>query len=78
MTNVRFSHNDRQLVSLGGADTSLMVWAHSSGSRDPAPETDQSDARPATSLSYISEESDTDSEEEGEDRMGCGWAFLRQ
>ena len=66
MTNVRFSHDDRKLVSLGGADMALMVWTHSAGSRDPAPGTNQSDAGIVTSLGgYQSEESDTDSEEEG-------------
>lgn len=64
VTNVRFTFNGRQLVSAGGADMSVMVWAHSSGSREPAPETDQS-AGPISSSGYMSEESDTDSEEEG-------------
>lgn len=45
---------------------SLMVWGHSAGSRDPvASTTDQSDLSQTTSLGYLSEESDTDSEEEG-------------
>ena len=68
MTNVRWSHDDRQLVSLGGGDMSLMVWSHSAGSRDsPSAAADQSDPSPITSsLGYLSEESDTDSEEEGE------------
>ena len=67
VTSVRWSHDDRLLLSLGGADTSLMVWAHSAGSRDPvATVNDQSDPSTATSLlGYLSEESDTDSEEEG-------------
>lgn len=66
VTSVRFSHDDRQLVSLGGADMSLMVWSHTTGSRDPvASTTDQSDPSSMTSLGYLSEESDTDSEEEG-------------
>ena len=64
MTNVRFSHDDKKLVSLGGADMSVMVWSHSAGSRDPTPPDDQSDA--AISSGYMSQESDTDSEEEGE------------
>ena len=64
MTNVRFTFNGKQLVSAGGADMSVMVWAHNPGSRDPAPDTDQS-AAPISSSGYMSEESDTDSEEEG-------------
>jgi len=65
VTNVRFTHDDRKLVSAGGADMSVMVWVHSSGSREPAPETGQSAALVSSSSGYISEESDTDSEEEG-------------
>ena len=64
MTNVRFSHDDKKLVSLGGGDTSVMVWKHSAGSREPANETDQSDD-PIIPSSFSSEDSDTDSEEEG-------------
>ena len=65
VTNVRFSHDDRKLVSVGGADTSVMVWAHNAGSREPASETSQS-ADPMVALSgFSSEDSDTDSEEEG-------------
>lgn len=67
MTSVRFSHDDQKLVSLGGADMSLMVWSHSTGSRDPvATAANQSDTSQMTSLGYLSEESETDSEEEGE------------
>ena len=47
MTNVRWSYNDGKLISVGGADTALMVWSH------------------AASGSGASDESDTDSEEEG-------------
>ena len=64
MTNVRFSHDDKKLVSLGGADTSVMVWAHNAGSREPASETGQS-ADPVAPSGFSSEDSDTDSEEEG-------------
>ena len=64
VTNVRFSHDDRKLVSLGGADTTVMVWSRSGGgSCEPTGESDQS-AAPVSS-GYISEDSDTDSEEEG-------------
>ena len=60
VTNVRFTHDDKKLVSLGGADMSVMVWARSGGSCEPS---DQSEV--VASSGYISEESDTDSEEEG-------------
>ncbi len=62
MTNVRWSHDDCSLISLGGADTSLMVWKYSGGSHDQA--SDQSQGSLPTSM-YLSEDSDTDSEEEG-------------
>ena len=65
VTIVRFSHDDKRLISLGGGDTSLMVWKHAAGSRDPAMETDQSEELMPPS-SFSSEDSDTDSEEEGE------------
>ena len=66
MTNVRFSHDDRKLVSVGGADTSVMVWTHNAGSREPvSDETSQSGAPVVTSAGFSSEDSDTDSEEEG-------------
>ena len=66
MTNVRFSHDDRKLVSVGGADTSVMVWTRNAGSREPvSDETSQSGAPVVTSSGFSSEDSDTDSEEEG-------------
>ena len=52
MTNCRFSNGDKKLVSLGGADTSVMVWTHISG-------------KERTSACRDSDDSDTDSEEEG-------------
>nr|XP_034963441.1 echinoderm microtubule-associated protein-like 5 isoform X5 [Zootoca vivipara] len=52
VTNVRWTHDDSLLVSVGGGDTSLMLWTHEmEGHR----ETRQCD----------SEESDLDSEEDG-------------
>lgn len=67
VTNVRFSHDDRKLVSVGGADTSVMIWAHNAGSRELAvsDETSQSGDLVMTSSGFSSEDSDTDSEEEG-------------
>lgn len=52
MTNVRWTHDDNRLVSVGGADTSVMVWSHG------RPE-EREDA------AGDSDDSDTDSEEEG-------------
>ena len=57
MTNVRWTSNDSHLVSIGGADTSLLVWSHGSVG-------DRVCARGE------SDDSDTDSEEEGGEDMG--------
>ena len=68
VTNVRFSHDDSRLVSAGGADTAIIVWRnHGGATRDTGPDDDQVDspvggARPSA---HVSEDSDTDSEEEG-------------
>ena len=66
VTNVRFSHDDRMLVSVGGADMSVMVWTHSSA-RSHA-QAGQSDGVAMSSMATgctSDQESDTDSEEEG-------------
>lgn len=55
MTNVRWSHDDSLLVTVGGGDTCLMIWAHEpEGHR----EFKQGD----------SEESDLESEDDGGER----------
>ena len=51
MTNVRWSHDDRRLISVGGADTSVMIWSHERGE--------------VSGTCGESDDSDTDSEEEG-------------
>ena len=51
VTNVRFSHADQKLVSVGGADTAVVVWDYGGGSQEDS--------------AVRGEESDTDSEEEG-------------
>ena len=58
VTNVRFSVEDRQLISTGGADMAVIVWRYKCDQS-----TDQSD--PVVIPSAMSEDSDTDSEEEG-------------
>ena len=52
VTNVRWTNDDRRLISVGGADTSVMVWSHvrAQGREDVGGDSD---------------DSDTDSEEEG-------------
>ena len=52
VTNVRWTSGDRKLVSVGGGDTSVMVWRHLGASEKE-------------DLRGLSDDSDTDSEEEG-------------
>ncbi|KAH3854417.1 hypothetical protein DPMN_096959 [Dreissena polymorpha] len=54
VTNCRFSSGDKKLVTVGGADTSVMVWKHTSGQ-----------GKEKTTMCGQSDDSDTDSEEEG-------------
>lgn len=52
VTNVRWSNDDTMLLSVGGADSALMIWAReSSGHKE--------------SKAVDSEESDDDAEEDG-------------
>ena len=57
MTNVRWTRGDGHLVSTGGGDTATMVWAHVGGGGTAACRGD-------------SDDSDTDSEEEG-GKLSC-------
>ena len=52
VTNVRWTNGDSRLVSVGGADTSVMVWSHAR-------------AHDREEVGGDSDDSDTDSEEEG-------------
>ena len=52
VTNVRWTNDDSRLVSVGGADTSVMVWSHAR-------------AHDREEVGGDSDDSDTDSEEEG-------------
>ena len=52
VTNVRWTNDDCRLVSVGGADTSVMVWSHAR-------------AHDREEVGGDSDDSDTDSEEEG-------------
>lgn len=61
VTNCRFSHGDKKLVTTGGADTSVMVWNHIS-------------ATDRTTACGESDESDTESEEEG----GRGYIVVKK
>lgn len=62
MTNVRWSNDDTTLLSVGGADTALMIWAREGiGLRE--------------SKAVDSEESDDDAEEDG-GTFVCIWVFL--
>lgn len=55
MSNVRWTHDDSLLVTVGGADTSLMIWSHDT---EGCREVRQCD----------SEESDIESEDDGGER----------
>ena len=54
VTNVRWTRNNKHLISIGGADTAVLVWSH----------VGMSDTR--TNACGESDDSDTDDEEEGE------------
>ncbi|XP_069772417.1 echinoderm microtubule-associated protein-like 5 isoform X2 [Narcine bancroftii] len=60
VTNVRWAHHDSLLVTVGGADTSLMIWTH------------EVDGHKQT-RQYESEESDFDSDEDGGYDSDVAW-----
>ena len=55
VTNVRWTHDDALLVTAGGADTCLMIWAHEAEGHREIRQCD-------------SEESDIESEDDGGER----------
>ncbi len=62
VTNARWTTDDASLVTTGGADTALMIWARRDGGS-------------AFTTRGESDDSDTDSEEEGGTFRSCGtWA----
>lgn len=54
VTNVRWTNDDSRLISVGGADTSVMVWSHA-----------RAQGQRLDDVGGDSDDSDTDSEEEG-------------
>ena len=60
VTNVRWTRNNKHLISIGGADTAVLVWSH----------VGMSDTR--TNACGESDDSDTDDEEEGETKPISG------
>jgi echinoderm microtubule-associated protein-like 6 len=66
VTRVRWSHDDSKLITIGGNDTSVMVWkCLDDNTNDNDPDKDADIKR--NSRKGESDESDTDSEEEGYD-----------
>ena len=66
MTNVRWSHDSSQAASIGGADTGLFIWAKVGIEVASAPGAKLGIAAENISYRGASDDSDTDSEEEGE------------
>ncbi len=79
VTNVRWAVNDQKLISVGGNDTSLIIWSNQAYVSEAAVSESKNGNNSATSKSILNEmvsrntrkgesdDSDTDSEDEGYD-----------
>lgn len=63
VTNVRWTHDDSLLVTVGGGDTCLMIWAHEPEGHREFKQCD-------------SEESDIESEDDGGEREASPLRFF--
>lgn len=65
VTNVRWTHDDSLLVTVGGGDTCLMIWAHEPEGHREIRQCD-------------SEESDIESEDDGGKKLSSSKIFVRR
>lgn len=65
VTNVRWTHDDSLLVTVGGGDTCLMIWAHEPEGHREIRQCD-------------SEESDIESEDDGGKKLSSSKIFICQ
>lgn len=73
MTNLRWTHDDATLLTVGGADTAFMVWTREQGAGAGASGGKAGEAGPPCHDNLLpavdSEESDDDTEEDGGKRL---------
>ncbi|PAA85883.1 hypothetical protein BOX15_Mlig016715g1 [Macrostomum lignano] len=65
VTNCRWSFDDTRLMSVGGADTALLIWRHCDQTERRVAATAAAAAPLSGTAALPSDDSDTDSEEEG-------------